>query len=69
MAVQEGRKTIDSITKMRFFAVFAVALFLNLSNQVLWEIKEKLAAKILSIYLNELDEKSQTYPSIKVRVK
>ena len=37
MAVQEGRKTIDSITKMRFFAVFAVALFLNLSNQVLWE--------------------------------
>ena len=37
MAVQEGRKTIDSITKMGFFAVFAVALFLNLSNQVLWE--------------------------------
>ncbi len=37
MAVQEGRKTIDSITKMRVFAVFAVALFQNLSNQVLWE--------------------------------
>ena len=59
-------ETIDSITKMRFFAVFAVALFLNLSNQVYG--KEKLAAKILSIYLHELDEKSQTYPSIKVRV-
>ncbi len=37
MAVQEGRKTIYSITKMRFFAVLAVALFQNLSNQVLWE--------------------------------
>ena len=37
MAVQEGRMTVDSITKMRFFAVFAVALFLNLSNQVLWK--------------------------------
>ncbi len=31
--------------------------------------KEKLAAKILRVYLNELDEKSQIYPPIKVRVK
>ena len=32
-----SRKTIDSITEMSIFAVFAVALFRNLINQVLWE--------------------------------
>ena len=31
--------------------------------------KEKLTAKILSIYMIELDENSQNYPSIKDRVK
>jgi hypothetical protein len=31
--------------------------------------KEKLTAKILSIYMIELDENSQNYPSMKVRVK
>jgi hypothetical protein len=36
MAVQQGKKTIDSITKIRIFAVFAVALFRNLFGQVLW---------------------------------
>jgi hypothetical protein len=37
MAVQEGRKTVDSITKIRIFAVFAVTLFRNLFGQVLWK--------------------------------
>ena len=31
--------------------------------------KEKLTAKILSVYMIELDENSQNYPSMKVRVK
>jgi hypothetical protein len=36
MAVQQGKNTIDSITKIRIFAVFAVALFRNLFGQILW---------------------------------
>ena len=31
--------------------------------------KEKLTAKILSVYMIELDENSQNYPWMKVRVK
>jgi hypothetical protein len=66
MAVQQGKKTIDSITKIRFLQ-FAVACFETYSDKFYG--KEKLTAKILSIYIIELDENSQNYPSMKVRVK
>jgi hypothetical protein len=68
MAVQESRKTIDSITKVRFFLQFLPSHCFE-TYSVKFYGKEKLAAKILSIYMIELDENSQNYPSIKVRVK
>ena len=37
MAEQEDKKTIDSITKSTIFANFAVPLFRDSSDQVLWE--------------------------------
>jgi hypothetical protein len=66
MAVQQGKKTINSITKIRIFAFFAVALFDTYSVKCYG--KEKFTAKILSIHMIELDENSQNYPAIKVRV-
>jgi hypothetical protein len=67
MAVQQGKKTIDSITKIRIFAVFASHCYETYS--VKFYGKEKLSAKILRIYMIELHENSQNYPSIKIRVK
>jgi hypothetical protein len=66
MAVQQGKKTIDSITKIRIFAVLSSHCFETYS--VKFYGKEKLSAKILRIYMIELNENSQNYPSIKVRV-
>jgi hypothetical protein len=67
MAVQQGKTTIDSITKIRIFAILASHCFETYS--VKFYGKEKLSAKILRIYMIELDENSQNYPSIKVRMK
>ena len=62
MAVQQGKKTIDSITKSGFLQFLPSHCFETYS--VKFYGKEKLSAKILRIYIIELD-----YPSIKVRVK
>ena len=67
MAVQEGRKTIDSITKISIFAVSAVALFQNLFGRALWQ--RETYREDFEHYMIELDENSQNYPSMKVRVK
>ena len=67
MADTAGQKDYRFYYEIRIFAVFAVALFRNLF--VKFYGKEKLSAKILRIYMIELDENSQNYPSIKVRMK
>ena len=67
MAVQQGKKTIDSITKSGFLQFLPSHCFETYS--VKFYGKEKLSAKILRIYMIELDENSQNYPSIKVCMK
>jgi hypothetical protein len=66
MVVQQGKKTIDSITKSGFLQFLPSHCFETYS--VKFYGKEKLSAKILRIYTIELDENSQNYPSIKVRM-
>jgi hypothetical protein len=67
MAVQQGKKTIDSITKSEFLKFLPSHCFETYS--VKFYGKEKISAKILRIYMIELDENSQNDPSIKVRMK
>ena len=67
MTVQQGKKTIDSITKSGFLQFLPSHCFETYS--VKFYGKEKLSAKILRIYMIKLDENSQNYPSIKVRMK
>ena len=67
MAVQQVKKTIDSVMKSGFLQFLPSHCIETYS--VKFYGKEKLSAKILRIYMIELDENSQNYPSIKVRVK
>ena len=68
MAVQQGKKTIDSQLRKSGFLQFLLSHCFK-TYSVKFYGKEKLSAKILRIYMIELDENSQNYPSIKVRVK
>ena len=67
MAEQEGKKTIDYITKSTIFAILPSLCFET--HPIKFYGKEKHNAKILSIHLSEFDEKLQNYSSIKVYVK
>ena len=68
MAEQEGKKT-TLYYKIDDFCKFCRPFVSELIRSSQFYGKEKHNAKILSIYLSELDEKSQNYSSIKVYVK
>ena len=65
-----GQKTIDSITKVEIGGFLQILPSLCFeTHPIKFYGKEKHNAKVLSIYLNKFDEKSQNYPSIKVHAK